>query len=81
VPEQGEMTNVIVPTPQIPTIHCRALDILGLRRSQITPSQRSLEIEVETYLNNNSTETDPLAFWQVCGYSRFLLILLMSLRH
>ena len=74
VPEQGETTNVIAPTPQIPTIHRRALDILGLRRSQITPSQRSLEIEVETYLNNNSTETDPLEFWQVCCYSRFMSI-------
>jgi hypothetical protein len=50
-------------------MHRRALDVLGLNRAPTTTAQRSLEIEVETYLNNNSIVTDPLVFWQVCGYS------------
>ena len=72
----------VAPTPQIPaTMHRRALDILGLNRSPTTTAQRSLEIEVETYLNSNSIVTNPLVFWQVRGYSKFLPIFLMSLHH
>ena len=82
MPAQGMTANELAPTSQVPTtMHHRALDVLGLNRSQRATAQRSLEIEVETYLNNSSTETDPLVFWQVCGYSKFLPILLMSLYH
>jgi hypothetical protein len=67
VPEEGVMTNDKASPPQIPaiTMRHRALDILGLNRSQMPTTQRSLEIEVETYLNDNSAVTDPLIFWQV----------------
>ena len=67
MPEQGVMANDILSPPQVPalTMHRRALDILGLNRSQMPTTQRSLEIEVETYLNDNSAVTDPLMFWQV----------------
>jgi hypothetical protein len=67
VPEQGAMANDIASPPQVPavTMRHRALDILGLNRSQMPTTQRSLEIEVETYLNDNSAVTDPLMFWQV----------------
>ena len=74
--------NETAPTPQVSTtMNRRALDILGLSRSQMTTAWRSLEIEVETYLNNGSTERDPLVFWQVCSYFKFLPILLMLLHH
>ena len=54
-------------TPQVPaTMHRCALDILGLNRPRIATTQRSLEIEVETYLNGNIVHTNPLVFWQVC---------------
>jgi len=43
-----------------------ARDILGLRHIRPITAQRSLEIEVETYLNDNSITTDSLSFWQVC---------------
>ena len=65
--EQGVTVNETALTPQVPTtVHRRALDILGLNRSHITTAQRSLEIEVETYLNSNVINTNPVVFWQVC---------------
>jgi hypothetical protein len=63
VPQQAEMANEAIPTPQVP--HRRARDILGLNRSHVTTVQRSLEIEVDNYLNDNNIGTDPLMFWQV----------------
>jgi hypothetical protein len=57
------MGNEAAPTPQVPRQSAR--DILGLNRSQGTTVQRSLEIEVENYLNDNNIGTDPFTFWQV----------------
>jgi len=74
--------NETAPTPQdFTTMDRWALDILGLNPSQTTTARRSLEIEVETYLNNGSTERNPLVFWQVCSYFKFLPILLMLLHY
>jgi len=60
MPEQleGVTVNEVAPTPQMmpATMHRHALDILGLNHSQMTTTRYSLEIEVETYLNNNSVK-------------------------
>jgi len=49
------------PTTQRPS----ARDILGLKRTRPITAQRSLEIEVESFFNDNSTATSSLCFWQV----------------
>jgi hypothetical protein len=61
------VASAVAPTSQVPTVtvHQRARDILGLNRSQVTTVQRSLEIEVENYLNEGIADKDPLIFWQV----------------
>ena len=70
--EQGVTVNEAAQTPQVPTtMHRRALDILGLNRPHIMTTQRSLKIEVETYLNSNDIHTKPLVFWQVCMATYF----------
>jgi hypothetical protein len=55
----------------------RAMDILGLNYAQTASGQRSLEIEVETYLNDNGVGIDSLTFWQVSTlfFPKFITIL------
>jgi hypothetical protein len=43
----------------------RAADILSLNRCQTPTPQCSLEIEVDTFLNDATTGTDPISYWQV----------------
>jgi hypothetical protein len=69
-PQSGPPVEAL-PIPPAP----RAIDILGLNRPRYTAGQPSLEVEVETYLNERTTQVDSaLAYWQVC-----VLVLAVSL--
>jgi hypothetical protein len=59
------------------TTHQRAMNILGLNYVEAATIQRSLEIEVENYLNDNNIVTESLVFWQVG--TLFWLLSLMTL--
>lgn len=64
-PEQGDVASEVAPQLPTVTVQQRARNILGLNRSQVTTVQRSLEIEVGTYLNESITDKDSLMYWQV----------------
>jgi hypothetical protein len=53
---------------QAPRSQPTARDILGLNKPRVRNFDRSLEIEVDLYLNDPETGTSSLMYWQVNSF-------------